>query len=566
MPHHPWLQARFSDIRPKAIAALISYFRDIDLAEESFSLACTKALDGWQKQGLPDDPFAWLLTVARNAGRDIIRKNKTRDDHKTQHAQDNTSHDAFDDVQEENEFRDDVLRLLFICCHPKLSIQDQSALALKIVIGLSVEEIACAFLVKSKTMEQRITRAKKTIAKDNIPFQSPDLIERAERLKTVSLMLYLLFNEGWSASTGDVQIKVLLCEEAIYLARLLLSLFPSQTETMGLLALMLFQHARYPARIENDKLILLKHQNRNLWNRTMIAEAHVLLEKALRHGTPGSFQIQAAIAGVHSNASAYEATDWAEIERLYAVLYQFEPTPIVKLNHAVAIAKTKGSAEALKILDDLDKELQNYRWFHSTRAAFLFELGQKDRAKTAYQTALALTPTEPEQAILREKFSNVKNNYPLCRNLPLSRVLGLSALGRKHKPKDETMSQTTMTTPGAAGWIGYSSPNRDEAVKFYRNVMEWTLTDLPMKDGSSVPGILVEDELIGGFSPEPADKGVWTIYITVKDVDDATDKARTAGAKIIREPTDVSGVGRIAIINDPHGARIAMITYESMQK
>ncbi|WP_421782515.1 RNA polymerase sigma factor [Kiloniella litopenaei] len=403
MPRHSWLQARFTDIRPKAIAALVSYFQDIDLAEESFSLACVKALDVWQKQGLPDDPFAWLLTVARNAGRDIIRKNKTRDDHRTQHLQESASHDTFDDVPEENEFRDDVLRLLFICCHPKLSIQDQSALALKIIIGLSVEEIACAFLIKPKTMEQRITRAKKTVSKDNIPFESPDLIGRSERLKTVSLMLYLLFNEGWSASSGDVQIKVLLCEEAIYLTRLLLNLFPSQTETMGLLALMLFQHAKYPARIDDDKLILLEHQNRSLWNSTMIAEAHVLLEKALRHGTPGSFQIQAAIAGVHSNAKVYEATDWAEIERLYDVLYEFEPTPIVKLNHAVSIAKTKGPAEALKILDGLGEELQNYRWFHSTRAAFLFELGQKNKAKAAYQTALSLTPTEPEQAILREK-------------------------------------------------------------------------------------------------------------------------------------------------------------------
>nr|WP_085907241.1 VOC family protein [Kiloniella majae] len=160
----------------------------------------------------------------------------------------------------------------------------------------------------------------------------------------------------------------------------------------------------------------------------------------------------------------------------------------------------------------------------------------------------------------------MKNNYPLCRFSYQPDVLGLSASGRKHKSKDETMSQTTMTTPGAAGWIGYSGPNKDEAVKFYRDVMEWTLTDLPMKDGSSVPGILVEDELIGGFSPEPADEGVWTIYITVKDVDGATNKARAAGAKILSEPTDVPGVGRIAIINDPHGARIAMITYESMQK
>ncbi len=415
MSNHPWLEARFTEIRPKAIAALTRYFRNIDLAEEAFSQACIKALKAWPQTGLPNDPFAWLLSVARNAGRDILRRKKSSDayqqDTLSTHMPESFHPDNRDNIVDKNELRDDILRLLFVCAHPKLTLQDQSALALRIVIGLSVDQIARAFLIKPKTMEQRITRAKRTIAKADVPFEVPDIVQRNERLNTVSLMLYLLFNEGWSASSGELQIKIPLCEEAIYLARLLLNLFPAQTELMGLLALFLFQHARHRARIgDAGQLVLLDAQDRSLWSQTLITEARSLLDKALRHGTPASFQVQAAIASVHSMALSAEDTDWSEIERLYGLLYHYEPTPVVRLNHAVSIAKVHGAKAALEMLEPLGSDLKDYRWYHSALGAFLFETSQFYQAMRSYQSALNLSPTEPEKQALNQKIIECEKN------------------------------------------------------------------------------------------------------------------------------------------------------------
>jgi RNA polymerase sigma-70 factor (ECF subfamily) len=410
MSDHPWLDARFTEIRPKAIAALTRYFRDLDLAEEIFSQACLKALKSWPDKGLPQDPLAWLLTVGRNAGRDILRKDKSADRYRQEISSRLLSEPALPvtstDIIDQDELRDDVLRLLFVCAHPKLSRQDQSALALKIVVGLSVEQIARAFLILPKTMEQRLTRAKRTIAQADVPFVIPDIIQRNERLNTVSLMIYLLFNEGWSASSGELQIKIPLCEEAIYLTRLLLNLFPAQTELMGLLALFLFQHAKHEARInELGELVILDEQDRSLWNQTLIFEARGLLEKALRHETPGSFQVQAAIAAVHSTAPSTKETNWAEIERLYSILYRYEPTPVVRLNHAVALAKIKGPNAAIEMLQPLADELKEYRWYHTALAAFFMDTGQHSRARQAYITALDLDPTDPEKHVLLKKIN-----------------------------------------------------------------------------------------------------------------------------------------------------------------
>ena len=260
---HAWLEARFAEIRPKAIAALMRQFRDLDLAEEAFSASCLKAVQVWPRRGLPDDPLAWLLTVGRNAGIDSLRRMaRSRNAASPDRADQDAEGDVVDRI-DMGGLRDDVLRLLFICCRPDLTVQDQSALALRIVGGLSVAEIARAFLVKPKAMEQRITRAKRAAVRADIPFRTPDLAERHTRLKTVSLLVYLMFNEGWSASAGDTLIKAPLCEEAIRLARLLLDLFPSVSELMGLLALFLLQHSRRRARIgpEGD-LIALDHRRR----------------------------------------------------------------------------------------------------------------------------------------------------------------------------------------------------------------------------------------------------------------------------------------------------------------
>lgn len=367
MSAHAWFEARFAAIRPKALAALARQFRDVDLAEEAFATACLRALKTWPANGLPDDPFAWLLTVGRNAAFDRLRRERPvtaldpdREMAPLADGQPDIEH-ALVEALDQDALRDDVLRLLFICCHPDLAQQDQLALALKIVAGMSVDEIARAFLVKPKSMEQRITRAKRKVTEAGIPFETPDLAERARRMKAVSLMLYLLFNEGWSASSGELQIKKPLCDEAIRLARLLLELFPGLSELMGLLALFLFQHSRCQARLDvKGDLVPLENQDRSLWDQAMIREGRALLQKAHRHGAPGPYQIQAAIAAVHAEASQEHETDWRRIEGLYQALYAIEPTPVIRLNQAAALAKVEGPAAALALIDPLASALQNY--------------------------------------------------------------------------------------------------------------------------------------------------------------------------------------------------------------
>lgn len=406
-----WLEARFAEIRPKAVAALTRQFRDLDLAEDVFSVACLKAVQNWPDNGIPDDPFAWLLVAGRNAGLDIIRKN-------TRRAKSDINPCFPAEVAPDQEewvdnagMRDDVLRLLFICCHPDLAPQDQLALALKIVAGLRVEEIAGAFLVKPKAMEQRITRAKKTVAAADVTFEAPGLAERGRRLKAVSMMLYLLFNEGWSASTGDRHLKTDLCEEAIRLARLLFDLFPAMSELMGLLALFLLQHSRRAARLDDDgNLVTLEDQDRTVWDAEMIGEAQVLLDKALRTGSTGPFQIQAAIASIHARAKRSDDTEWAEIERLYAALETIQPTPVIRLNRAAALAMVEGPQAALDLLDTIGTELENYRWFHAARASFLLDLDDFSAAKTAFQKTLLLQPTEPERQFLLGRIALCEKN------------------------------------------------------------------------------------------------------------------------------------------------------------
>ncbi|MGI9434905.1 MAG: RNA polymerase sigma factor [Geminicoccaceae bacterium] len=405
-----WLGARFAAIRPKALAALARQFRDVDLAEEVFATACERALKAWPETGLPDDPFAWLLKVGRNAGLDIIRKNRRGTMLEPELVADAGAEDMVEDMYvlriDQDGLRDDVLRLLFICCHPALAQQNQLALALKIIAGMSVDQIAGAFLVKPKTMEQRITRAKRTVAGADIPFETPDLTERGRRIKAVSLMLYLLFNEGWSATSGTVHIKAPLCEEAIRLARLLLGFFPGQSELMGLLSLFLFQHSRSNARLdEAGDLVALEDQDWARWDYGMIAEGRALLEKALRHGPPGRYQIQAAIAAVHANAGDKKETDWAEIGRLYEALYAIDPTPVIRLNQAAAIANVEGPRAALDMIDPLAEQLGGYRWYHAARAALLLELGANAKAKHAFEEALCLRPTEPERRYLMARIA-----------------------------------------------------------------------------------------------------------------------------------------------------------------
>lgn len=402
-----WLEARFAECRPRAVAALTRQFRDVDIAEDAFADACLKAVARWPETGQPDDPFAWLLVAGRRAGIDRLRKLARHA--RASEAQIPTRLEPEENLIEEidqQQLRDDVLRLLFICCHSALQRQDQLALALKVVVGLSVPEIARAFLVKPKTMQQRITRAKRTIAANPVPFELPDPAERMRRLRDVSLMVYLLFSEGWSSSAGEMQIKLPLCEEAIRLARLLLDLFPGMAEQMGLLALMLFLHARRDARIDGaGRLVPLEDQDRSAWDRDQINEGVTLLQKAARHGPAGPMQLQAAIAGVHAVAPSDDQTEWRRLAGLYAQLYNLTPTPVVRLNQAAVLAKTDGAAAALALIAPLAGPLANYRWFHATRGSLLLEIGNHKAALEAFEAALALEPTLPEAEELQNKIA-----------------------------------------------------------------------------------------------------------------------------------------------------------------
>lgn len=405
-----WIETAISGARPQAMGALLRYFRDLDRAEEAFQEACLRAMKNWPIKGPPRDPTAWLIFVGRNATLDIVR----RDSRNTQLPEDAAISDL-DDVEadmaerlDNSHYRDDILRLMFICCHPDLPSTQQIALALRIVSGLSVREIASAFLVNGKAMEQRITRAKRRVMAANVPFAAPDAVERAERLAAVAAMLYLLFNEGYSASHGEEHMREPLCIEAIRLARLLLRLFPAEPEIMGLLALMLLQHARMPARISADgQIILLEDQDRGLWKQEAIAEGLALVEKAMRHRQPGPYQVQAAIAAHHARARRAEDTDWHEISLLYQMLERMQPSPVVTLNRAVAVFKAQGAEAALELVEPLAERLSGYFYFHGVRGALLKELGRKDEARIAFDQAIALARTPAEAAHIRQHIDSL---------------------------------------------------------------------------------------------------------------------------------------------------------------
>jgi len=390
--------------RPQAVGALLRYFRDLDRAEEAFQEASLRALKNWPVNGPPRDPVAWLVLVGRNVGLDAVRRGKRSEPPPAEDAISNFD-DAEADMAERldnSHYRDDVLRLLFICCHPDLPAVQQIVLALRVVSGLTVKEIARAFLVSESAMEQRITRAKSRVAQAEVPFETPGAAERAERLGAVAAMVYLIFNEGYSASGGQAHMRVSLCEEAIRLSRLLLTLFPSEPEIMGLMALVLLQHARTPARLDADSaIILLDDQDRSLWNRDMIAEGLALIEKALRHREPGSYQIQAAIAGVHAQAARPEDTDWSEIDQLYGALERLQPSPVVTLNRAVAVSKARGPEAALAMIEPLAAPLGAYFHFFGVKGGLLMQLGRAEEARVAFDHAIALARTPAEAAHIR---------------------------------------------------------------------------------------------------------------------------------------------------------------------
>jgi len=389
----------------RAVAVLVRTFGDIDTAEEAVQDAFTIAVERWPSSGIPPSPAGWIITTARNRAIDRLRRESSRRD---RHAQaDFLQANSNLETDEESDVPDERLRLIFTCCHPALATSVQVALTLRLLGGLTTAEIARAFLTPDATMAQRLVRAKAKIRDAGIPYRVPDAAELPERLRAVLAVIYLIFNEGYVASSGDRLVRDDLSAEAIRLARVLSDLMSGEPEVLGLLALMLLIESRRAARVGPDgHLVLLADQDRTRWNHTLIAEGQAIVRHCLRHNRPGPYQIQAAINAVHSDAPTAAATDWRQVLHLYDQLLIFAPSPIVALNRAVAVAELDGPAAALQLVDALEVDryhLDRYHLFHAIRADFLRRLGRREDAATEYAQAIECSANTAERDFLRSK-------------------------------------------------------------------------------------------------------------------------------------------------------------------
>jgi RNA polymerase sigma-70 factor, ECF subfamily len=384
---------------------LIRLLGDFDLAEDAMHEAFRVAMEKWPTEGVPDNPAAWLVSTGRFKGIDQMRRQARVD--APLEAVAKTAAAPMEDpaALDEKAVQDDQLRLIFTCCHPALAAEARSALTLREVCGLTTEEIARAFLTTPVTLAQRIVRAKNKIREAKIPYEVPSAAELPERLNTVLQVIYLVFNEGYSASSGAQLTRADLSQEAIRLGRLLLELLP-EPECQGLLALMLLNESRRSARASAEgDLVLLENQDRSLWDRGLIQEGVELVKKALTTQRFGPYTVQAAIAAVHAEAPRAAATDWAEIVALYDVLLQLEPSPVIRLNRAVAVAMRDGPAVGLALMEDINKEgqLSGYYWLYSAQADLYRRLGRVAEARAAYQKALSMSEQEPEKRFLERR-------------------------------------------------------------------------------------------------------------------------------------------------------------------
>ena len=392
----------------RILASLIRISGSFDRAEEALQEAFASALASWPEKGTPENPAAWIMTTAHRKLIDAVRREHTRLEKQDSLQYETEIVSARQDCEIESaamHFPDDRLRLIFTCCHPALNPEAQIALTLRTLGGLSTPEIAKAFLLPEATLAQRLVRAKRKIQEARIPYETPPPERLPERLAAVQAVIYLIFNEGYAAASGTELVRHELCDEAIRLGRMLCELLPREAENLGLLALMLLQHSRRNARVAGGELVTLEEQDRSLWDRSSIAEGLSLVEKALRLGPAGPYQLQAAIAALHAQASTPEQTDWRQIAALYEKLGELHPSPVISLNHAVAIAMSDGIENGLNRIDELGRAetLSRYYLFHAARADLLRRLHRHDEAADAYRRALELADNRIEAAFLERR-------------------------------------------------------------------------------------------------------------------------------------------------------------------
>lgn len=401
------MAAAFRDERAQVVATLIRLTGDWDLAEECAQDAFAAALETWRRDGVPRRPGAWLTMVARNRALDRLRREAVGAAKLQEVIVMRRSEGAPEpDFADDSGIEDDRLRLVFTCCHPALALEARVALTLRTLAGLTTGEIARAFLVPEATMAQRIVRAKRKIRNAGIPFRIPPAHLLPERVTGVLAVVYLLFNEGYSATEGADLVRTGLCAEAIRLGRSLADLMPDEPEALGLLALMLLHDARSAGRTEDGELVTMEHQDRTRWDAAQIEEAEALVERALRRGRPGPYQIQAAIAACHATASTWDDTDWPQIAALYGELARVAPSPVVELNRAVAIGMAEGPAAGLARLAETEGALKDSHLLHATRAEFLRSLGREAEADAAFAQALALVANDQERRHLERRRTN----------------------------------------------------------------------------------------------------------------------------------------------------------------
>jgi RNA polymerase sigma-70 factor, ECF subfamily len=388
------------------VAVLTRFLGDISLAEEAVQEAYATALARWPKAGIPPSPAGWIIATARNKALDRLRRESTRAD-RERAAQVLADQEESEEQEEpeEHDVRDDHLRLIFTCCHPALASEAQLALTLRLLGGLTTDEIAHAFLVPVSTMAQRISRAKAKIRDAGIPYRVPEAAELPARLRAVLMVVYLIFNEGYSASSGDQLVRPDFCDEAVRLGRQLAELLPEESEVIGLLALMLFIDARRDARAAGRNFVKLADQDRNSWNQPHIEEGRYLLRICLERDRPGPYQLQAAINAVHCDAPTTEDTDWQQILMLYDQLMAIAPSPVVALNRAVAVAELEGADRALRLVDEI--ELPHYHLFHAVRADFLRRLGRSADAAAEYQIAIEKCANKMERDFLVRQYRSL---------------------------------------------------------------------------------------------------------------------------------------------------------------